>query len=416
MKRPLNKTIQLLLFFTLLNYVNLYSSSFEINGYKLEINEKSGRFSLSKENEDGKFINTFAGSNSRTSTFSVYENNGFYALGDTFRYKRTFTEKEDGGVFSWVSKDLFIEQTFSLDRDGLLEINLSITNISTASKSAGLKYVIDTDFEDEDYFFLKAGNGGIEIDSEYEVENPELISYWTSGVRNSKGVSLMSIPTATTPSRIIFGNWDLLDDADFYYKTVSGRVFNNPPYSINDNAVLFFFSPKDILPQNSLNYSLCFRAIDTVENHNEIVLIQKPIEEIEEDGVLEDTIETIENDEPSRVEIIEDPVIIVEEPVKVDEATDELQEIEETLVEDDIEPEPIISEPERIESPDNTIPEIAIDEDIEPISEIAEKIETIGKIRKMIDTLSRPGIITESNLNQLEELIRILEELDINEN
>jgi len=375
------------------------------------LKERSGRFKFFKKNNDDKFISLFSDSDSRTSTFSIFENDGFYNLGDTFRYKKNFTELEDGGIFHWTSKELFIEQKFSLDTDGFLEISFLITNISTASKSVGMKFILDTDYENEDHFYLMSENTGQVIESEFEIDNPEKIQYWTSAARNTKGAALMSIYTETVPSRVIFGNWDLLDDADYYYNSVKGRAFNNPPYSINDNAVLYLYSPEDLEPQKSIKIEFLFRAIDSVENLNDIIFKKKEVELevliIDEEPPVEEQIPEIETSETKPPEVIE------------------LEKEEEIIPE--IEPEPVIVTEEvpdvipPIEAPQVEIP--AEETEKEPIEEIqitedpvTEQLNNIKEIKDIIESISRPGIITEENLSELENLINKLEDIGIDEN
>jgi len=404
-----------------------YGHSVEINNYKLEIKENSGRFELSKKTESSDYVSVFSEGDLRTSSFSIYENNGFYTLGDTFRYRKYFSEKVDGGTFTWTSKELLIEQEFTLGFDGYLRIDISISNISTAPKTSGLKFLLDTGFEDEDYFYLKTAEDNRQIESEFEVENPEDVNFWTSGVRNSKGAALMGIPSASLPSRIIFGNWDLLDDADYYYKTAAGRNFNNPPYSINDCAVLYLFSPKDILPQNSLKYSIKLRVIPSVENFDQIDFEEtrpEMVSDTEKINTDQNTIETSaesvpQADEIKESELLSDAELAVENE-NPETAVDETDLPENTNA---YQQEPDSADVSPESESDNA--ESSVDEDVdEDVDESADKssellidqIKTAVEIEKLIETLSKPGIINEYNLSQLEELIKKLEEIGINEN
>jgi hypothetical protein len=394
MKKLSSYKSYLFCFIFFLTLSQIFGSVVERNGYKLDLNENSGRFKLYKRNPTGEFISVLSDSDSRTTTFSIYENNGFYALGDSFRFKKRFTEKENGGEFIWTSKELFVVQTFTLDDKGFLEISFSITNISTRSKSVGMKLVLDTEFEKEDYFYVHDDNISLEINQEYEIVNPDNGLFWTSGARNSKGSAIMSIPSETLPTRIVWGNWDLLDDADYYFKSVPGRVFNNPPYSINDSAVMFLYSPKDILPQNSRKITYLFRAISSVEKLDQLVFEKRQVE-IPETVVKPDVV-VIKKPEPTAIPEKESaiiPEVDIEEPVPVVDTTpvpevEELNEIE--------------NEPEIIE---NKV-KIGID----------EQLETISKIQDIISTISLSGLNIEVELLELEKLIKNLEEININEN
>ena len=428
MKKYQNKRNLLFLLLILIIISPLIGEVVETNGYKLELIENTGRFKFYKKNEDGKYIPLFSLSDARTSSFSIYQDNGFYTLGDTFKFKRDFTASSKGGVFDWTSKELFVEQSYNLDSDGFLEIDLSITNISTQPISVGMKFVLDTGFEDEDYFYLKTDTDSIIIETEYEIENPENENYWTSGVRNTDGASLMSIPTTTNPSRIIFGNWDLLDDADFYFRTASSRSYNNPPYSINDNAVLYLYSPKHVLPQNSLNYQIVFRAIGNVENHNELFFEKKYISE-EVAPVVTDLVEEssqLPEKEEEIIPQIEDPVLLSEEVIQdIEEEKESVEAVSEQEPASVVEPEipsvdkteipekEIIIEPEEILSDTK---EVQVNPVVPDDRTVINQMSTIQEIQSIIETISKPGIISEENLSALEDLIKRLEALKLNEN
>lgn len=388
-----------LLIFLLLTFSSLlFSSSVEINGYKLEIKENSGRFVFSMKNEEGKYISVFSDEDSRTSSFNIFEDNGFYTLGETFRYKSHFEETSDGGIFLWTSKNLLIKQMLSLDSEGFLSIDFTIMNISKETKSIGIKYLIDTSFEQEDHFYLKQKNGSHEIESEFEVEDTNNLDFWTSGVRNSKGASLMMIPTENIPSRIIFGNWDLLDNSDYYYHTASGRDFNNPPYSINDSAVVYFYSPNDVLSQERLHLSLCLRAIKTVENFNEIVFKEKSIVSNPSSKVVNFYVENETILKP-------EPLLVIE---TIEEERPEVLKKQEVL--EDV-PIPTSGSEEKIDSQEQ---EFVLPPKVDQI--MVQQIDTLSEIQKIIETLSKPGIIDQNYLSELEDLINKLEEINIDEN
>ncbi|MBI9100394.1 MAG: hypothetical protein JEY91_18060, partial [Spirochaetaceae bacterium] len=399
----------LLLTFSLLPRF-IFSSIHEINGYKLEINEKNGMFSFFKMNSNGEYISV-VDDDSSNSRISIYDNNGFYALGDTFRYRRVFKETDNGGIFYWTSREITVEETIALDVDGYLKIDFSITNTSTKAKSIGLKILLDTTFESEDSFYLKQFLGDEDINSEYEVDNPENLLFWTSGIRNDKGAALMSFATDSTPSRILFGNWDILNDADYYYRAVAGRNFNNPPYSINDAAVLYLYSPKDILPQNNLTITVVFRAVTTVSNHDEIIFNGLSAESIivPDEKETEAPVQPVSQPRAQQNPITEEKVM----PVKETEKEPEVEEI------------PLSEDTPEIVEKEKEVPEIVDGEIESSVSEKSEtdvgtelllkKLEIVDEIQDIIETLSLPGILWDENLSLLEDLIKKLEEIDSNE-
>lgn len=394
-----------------------FGSTVEIGEFRLEIKERSGRFIFSKLNDDGEYISLFSDSDPRTTSFSIFDDDGFYTLGETFRYRREFEEKADGGIFIWKSRDLRIEQRFTLYSDGYIDIDFSVTNISSSSKSVGLKFVMDTGFENEDHFFLKPGGIGIALNAEYEIDNALQYEYWTSGALNKSGCALMYIPSDINPSRQIFGNWDLLDDADNYYRTVEGRSFNNPPYSLNDSAVLFMYSPNDLLPQNILQYSFTFKAISSVENHNEIEFTKDRLPLPEKDEITDTSNVHLEQPEPvpaesqgqEAVESISDEPVL-EEPPETETGISEENQYEETKKDENVKLE------DSSESPDEQ-EESTDSQDSDNQSDfVGSGLVTVEKIIDIIDTISKPGIITEDNLSLLEDLIEELEKISADEN
>lgn len=376
MKIQYNKRLVLFAFILLCIDTQIYSTTIDYDRYKLDLNEQSSRFKLFKKNTDGDFISVISASDVRTTTFSIYENNSFYKLGDSSRFKRSFQEDESGGTFHWSSKELFIVQKYILDVNGFLEIKFIITNISTSPKSVGMKLVLDTNYENEDFYYMKEQDAYKEIKKEYEVSDPSGNFFWTSGVRNSSGASIMGIPSTSIPSRIVFANWELLNNADYDYESVNNREFNNPPYSINDSAVMYLYDPEDLLPQNSIQISYLFRAISSVNSFNEIIFEKRKVIERPEN---------LSNRAPHNISneqiIIKKTVLEgTDLPAKMDDKTE-------------------------LFASENT-----------KEKQISEKLETLSDIQGIIESISRPGILVESDLVQLESLINNLEEIDKNEN
>lgn len=389
MKIP-NKIVLLLIY--IIYPVLIFSNSVEINGNKLEINENNSRFTFSTKVDSSGYISMFSGENPRTSSISVYENNAFYTLGDSRRFHKNFKEKADGGIFTWTSNNLLIKQEYTLQYNGSLQIDISLSNISTTTIRGGLKFLLDTGFEEEDFFYVRLGSENLEVNSEFEVGDPADVQFWTSGIKNSSGAALMGITFDSAPSRIIFGNWSLLDKADYLYKTNPNRVFNNLPYSINDAAVLYLYSPTDILPQKSLKYSIVLRSVKTVEHYNHIGFENNKTEIIPEEIVPEiQIISAAEEELDNEGKNTSEPV---DEAVALEDPSDKIEEP--------------ISESDKIE--------LTVDSEEKSSDLVNKQLNILNEIQNLIETFSKPGIIIEYNLLKLEELINKLEEPGINEN
>lgn len=421
MKKHLKINIAFLVIFLVFT-VFINANEISYGGNKLEIRENSGRFRLYSNNNEGKEFSLLSDGDPRTSSFSVYEGNAFYTLGDTFRFKRRFSESDDGGEFTWESRKLFVVQEYSLSYEGELTISINITNTTESPIKTGLKILLDTDFEDEQRFVLSASGERKIVNSELEINDVESLEFLTSGALSDKDKALMVYPSGTIPNRIILGNWDKLDDADYYFRTVEGRDFNNPPYSINDSAVLLLYSPRDVLPGNTLGFSLVLKIIDSVASPE---LIPSPIKYVEAEEIPVEPVVTVTTGQPETAgtvpeEIPEDEVADIEENIPdepVEEVSGEPPVEEEISSQKDPDPVPapeiasdpvVEQEPEALEEPEKLIP---LKKDF-----LDQSLESIGEISDIIELLSNPGMITDSSLAQLEELIENLEKLKADEN
>lgn len=410
----------------------LYGNVVTLGGNKLDIRESSGRFKFYSEDDKGKELSLISDGDPRTSSFSIFEDNAFYTLGDTFRFRRRFVEKDLGGIFTWESRNLKVVQEFELSYEGELKLSFNITNSSEAPLKTGLKILFDSAFEDDKRFVLSTGTDRKIINSEYEMDDAVQLEFIASGALSGKGKGLMIYPLSPDPNRLVLGNWDILDDADYYYRSVEGRNFNNPPYSINDSAILLLYSPRDVLPGNTVGFSLVLKVIDSVESPEQI---PSPVKESAE--APKETVAT----EPS---VVAESTAIEETQNEVEQEPEPSAPVPETSEEPAVEESPEISEeeePSQVEEPAEVKPEpeIATEEASEditpqpaPSSEekaeakppaesqvktfIEQSLESVEDINDMIKSLSNPGMLTESNLSRLEELIDKLEKLNIDEN
>lgn len=384
-----NRLVTFLIFICL--SLSLNATEITAGDYNLELLENNGTFRFSVRTADGP-IDLISNTDPSTSGFYIYEKDSFYSLGSSLRYRETYVEKDLGGVFSWNSKNLSIVQEFALNSSGELKIDLTISNKTEEPLRTGLKFLLDSVFEIEHRFAVSVDGDTKPVDSEWEHSGDKTLDAWFSGVAGDQRKALKVIPLSPEPDRLIIGNWDRLDKADFYYSTVSGRNFSNPPYSIDDSAVLHLYSPEDVLPGNSLSFSILLKAVDTVDD---LALLNK------QESVASES-----------VAVVTEPVLEPEpEPEPVAEVEEEKVEIpaEIETVKDDVAVEPV-----------ETAAADEQEEDDEPegpgrVEKINQILETVGDISDIIALLANPGMITETNLSKLEKLIDDLEVQKINE-
>ena len=148
-----------------------------------------------------------------------------------------------------------------------VKITLRIKNLSSEEAIAGLRFLLDTSLgegQGDNPFF--AGKQAITGETIWDYRETQ--DHWFS--RNG-GVSLMgNIPgltgkngTAAGSGFLHFANWKHLNDALWKAAYSQGRSFNNPPYSIGDSAVCYYFEPELLLGGESLSYTIYLSVINS---------------------------------------------------------------------------------------------------------------------------------------------------------
>lgn len=346
-----NNIFLFLIFFLSLS---LFALEIVVDDYKLEVFEEKGSFLFSVI-KDGTEISLFSSANPGTTGFYIYENERFYSLESSRHFEETFTESENGAVISWQSDKINVLQEYTLLAGGELFVKTFISNISNSPVKVGYKVIIDTSYEEENRFVASINNEKMVINSEFENTNSNPVDFWTSG-------SLYFEPQIPVADRIIFGNWDRLNKGTYDYETVLGRNFDNPPYSINDGAVLQLYNPQILEAGSSVKYSFLLRAVSLIEdNVNNIV---DSVDDSEAESPFDDTEEQTE-------------------PVATEDNEDETAD-------------------ESISPP------------VEEQWDVDESLKKVEDIKNLIELLKNPGMITDNNLKHLETLITELELLKKN--
>ncbi|WP_319561509.1 hypothetical protein [Marispirochaeta sp.] len=236
----------------LLMPVLLYSLELESGRVRLEIDEKSGSFTLVSISEGQQNpLPLLYSDDPRTTGFSLAINNRIYNLQSSSDFIRE-TIREPGRIGSiWTSRQLEIRQEFRIIRSASSDVNNGIViqfglrNISSQNLTVGLRYLLDT--------YLGENNGNahfVTSDNRSIVNETGLSPPFPSYILSSRGQSvsrglmiMLRGPGLTPPDSVIFANWKRLNESGWSYTVSTSRSFTSPPYSINDSAVALFYNP-----------------------------------------------------------------------------------------------------------------------------------------------------------------------------
>ncbi|WP_184743051.1 hypothetical protein [Spirochaeta isovalerica] len=240
-------------------------------------------------------------------------------------------------------------------------MGFSISNASETPVNTGLKILLDTVFEAENRFLFSEDEIQNYVNSEYEVESSKSFDYCISGlIDRDRKKALMVLVQNTSPDKIVAANWSRLNEADFQYRANIGRSFTSAPYSKNDSAIMFLYFPRNLLPGNTLAVSLILRAVDTADSQDSVSINLKD-----------------ESPESTETQTISTTV----NEVETSEASETLQQNQ--------------------RGGKKTF--------------LVQSLVKIKQIRDIIDSLSNPGMLTDSTLDYLEKLMEELEKLNADE-
>jgi hypothetical protein len=239
---------------------------------RLSLHENSGRFSLYylAEGSTG-YAPLFTAQDPRTSFLAINLNDRIYRLGEAAAFKTGIDREGPVPALVFESPFLLVREEFAFiktagaSESNGLKITLWIKNLSSREIHAGLRFLLDTS--------LGEGPGRIPffvddqvVTSETAVEYGGGFDHWVS--RND-GVSLMgSIPNTAENGDALpggflhFSNWKRLNDVPWKADYIQGRSFNNPPYSIGDSAVCYYFEPLGIQSGESIRHTVILSVFD----------------------------------------------------------------------------------------------------------------------------------------------------------
>jgi len=351
------RLISVLLF--TLTISSLFSSDISWGDYFLEFYETTGKFRLYWNGDDEKEP-LFSANDPQTSHFSIFEDGSLYLLGSSDQFKKTFNTTRDGGFFIWRSKKLIVRQEIRFVAPDSLSVSFFISNTSENSVKSGIKVLLDTVFEGDARFLFSDNGDKMIIDHEYGLQETKDFDFCISGpLQNNPSKALMVYPLAYPPDRIIVGNRNRLEKADYAFRVSENWDFSDTQNSLDDSALMLLFSPRDILPGNTTVISFALKAVDPEK--------------------------TAETEEASEEDLGNIPD---REEVPVSEQEGSIESVYET-------DSPVLMETK--------------------INFIEESLAKIGQIKSIIDSLTNPGMLSVSTLDRLDLMIEELEQLSSDE-
>ncbi len=245
----MKKSCLILILFFLLSLFQLSSLEIKEGRVKIVLHESNGRFSAYYLDDisKGKYIPFFLEQDPRTTVLSILVGNNVDYMGDSFGYRQSAKETDDGAQFTWVSSKLTVTESFSFISsenaalsDGF-KISINIKNNSEEDLRIGVCYLFDTHLGEKNQHFIIDSSRVLSRETEYSSSLPE---YWISPSTGTDTAGLQMMVKSegiTAPHRIIFANWKRLNDSLWNYNINTSRNFNLLPYSINDSAAGIYY-------------------------------------------------------------------------------------------------------------------------------------------------------------------------------
>ncbi len=233
---------------------------------KLVLHEDLGRFSLYylTDLQKGAYAPLFVDTDPRTSSTTLVVDNRVSRLGESADYQQEARRTAKGAEFVWSSRLIQVQQSLefvtsaaSQLADGV-RVTVTVKNLGEQRLQVGLRFLLDTYFGEEGTFHFVT-DGQKQVTRETELTGGSRPAYWTSVRQNdAAGLGLVVLTSGDgidTPERIVFANWQRLNDSSWSYQTSGNRSFSNLPYSINDSAAAMYYGPRTVESGQSIAVS-----------------------------------------------------------------------------------------------------------------------------------------------------------------
>jgi hypothetical protein len=249
--------------------VPLFGAEYADGRIRLVLDSRTGRFSLYylTDSSRQRYEAMFMDQDPRTSVLTLNYNGKNYRLGES----PEFTVREGGSPqtpalifessFVTVTEEFNFITTGSSDTANGVWISFIIKNKSRRRIQAGLRLLLDTKLGEAGATHFTTDIRSIEEEMILDASTSD--KFWVSGPPGE--LSLMGSVSASVnriPDRIHIANWKRLNDVPWTLEFAQGRKFNNPPYSIRDSALAYYYEPVRIDREKSISFSLLLASWD----------------------------------------------------------------------------------------------------------------------------------------------------------
>ena len=245
-----------LLFFLLIILLSLPIAAAEYTdgAILLVLDQEAGRFSLYSfrhQNRQRKPLALFVDQDNRTSFLSLMVNDRIFKLGDssTFRISLGGNERIPSLVFEssfmQVTQEFFfIRSPDSTETNGVF-VRITMENRGDRQISTGARFLLDTNLGEGLTGFSFATDKR-SISSETLLTASDADNFWIDRNEIASLSGSLFIGSSEDPDSVHFANWKKLSDVSWKAPYQAGRNFNNPPYSVGDAAICYYFEPRPL--------------------------------------------------------------------------------------------------------------------------------------------------------------------------
>ncbi len=228
---------------------------------KLILHENLGRFSLYylTDLQASTYVPLFIDADPRTSSTTLLVDNRVSRLGEGSEFQQVTRRTAGGAEFVWSSRILQVQQSFDLVTssgsqlaDGV-RMTLTVRNQGEQALQVGVRFLVDT-YLGESGATHFVTDGERQLGRETDLTGTTRPRYWSS-IRTGDSLGLHYVVSGEgmdTPDRIVFANWQRLNDSSWSFLSSATRNFSNLPYSINDSAVALYHGPRSVPAGGSL--------------------------------------------------------------------------------------------------------------------------------------------------------------------
>jgi hypothetical protein len=248
--------------------IPLFGKEYHDGRVRLVLDPQVGRFSLyyMTDVSQRKYEALFVEQDPRTTVLTVDYNDKLYRLGESAEFKISEGGTPQRPALIFESSFLKVTQEFSFivtqgsSASNGIRIDFRLENKSWRRIPAGLRFLLDTKLGESTPipFITDRREVGEELILTTKTDPDR---YWVSGRTDELALmGSLSADVDRAPDRVHFANWKRLDEVPWSLDLVPGRKFNNPPYSIRDSAVAYYYDPARINRGGTLSFYLLLGA------------------------------------------------------------------------------------------------------------------------------------------------------------